>query len=292
MIHETYKYIPADSIYAQIEEELSSYFDTGAVSNILFPKYTQYLLSQFNKTYQRKVEIPLQVNNGIAILPEDFISMKEVYLCTTVNFLVPLPGATYYQKDCRITSRVRHRCDECFNMPEPCNTCNHCRNKDYMVTHKITNMGYVSYSISGELLPDVFTRKYKCSTDCNTPEVNAGYYAISEDGCRIQVPFDDGILHIVYYSSSIEEDGIIMIPDRPNFKDYLTKYLKFKVFEMLFNSTTDETFNQIAQKYQIYKRDMEEAYVDAEIESKRRNKIDVVKGIIRQRNRFNKYKIR
>ena len=132
MYHSTYKYIPASQIYAQIEEELSSYFNTGAVDSILFDKYTQFVISQFNKTYFIKKEMPLNISNGYADLPEDFESMKEVYACETQVFHMPLPGAKYYLRDCRISSRYKNRCGECFEQSEPCSECNVCA--DYFIS--------------------------------------------------------------------------------------------------------------------------------------------------------------
>lgn len=284
-----YKYISVKSIYAQVKEELKSYFNTGAVDDLLFDTYTLYVISEFNRTYFKKYEMPLKVEDGEAKLPDNFRFVKGVFICSNVNVLSNIGGSRYFLDDCRLLSLPRNRCDVCFELPDPCANCSKCINKDYTVIHAHRQFEIMNYRISQELFPDYMTRENKCLHCSKGKNLGDRFYSISEDSCRLYVPFTSGTVHLEYYGDPYGQFGEdIQIPDRPAFKDYLLKYLKFKTFESLFNSTTDESFNQITQKLSFYKTEKEIAYVDAKNESITQTQEQVAKSIIRNRRNLSR----
>jgi hypothetical protein len=48
-------------LYATVKEELKSYFDTGAVDDLLFPTYVNKCLSKLGKTSYKITETPLYI---------------------------------------------------------------------------------------------------------------------------------------------------------------------------------------------------------------------------------------
>ena len=68
-------------------------------------------------------------------------------------------------------------------------------------------------------------------------------------------------------------------------------YLKSKMFEILFNNSYDETYNQMFSKFQLYSSKADEAYILAESEIKKQDVYGKLRSINRNRRRNLKYRI-
>ena len=93
-------FVTAEPLFAEVKEELSSYFSSGAIDDVMFPKWTEHCLKRFRKSAFRIVETVLQVKDYKACLPEDFNAVREVWACTTFHSdLYDSATAQYYQTD-------------------------------------------------------------------------------------------------------------------------------------------------------------------------------------------------
>ena len=78
-----YNFISPEVVYSTVKEELKSYFDTGAVDDLLFPTYLDKCLRKLGRSSYVITEIPLYIENFEARLPDNFFAVREAWLCTT-----------------------------------------------------------------------------------------------------------------------------------------------------------------------------------------------------------------
>lgn len=276
----------AEEVYAIVKEELNSYFSSGVVTDIMFPKWTELAMARFNKSSMPIKVAYLPLDNYTAELPSDFDSVKSLWVCgllysdTLVN-----PSSYYYQKDCRIT-QIDDKCNECF---DPCDNDLPKKDERYRVTHKITGVTHFDYYRSHLLRPGNNSAIRSCHTNCPNLKANSTD-TFDIQGCKLQTSFREGSLHLEYYSSNLSEDGTIMIPDNTFMIDYLIKYLKFKVFEMISNTVSDESYNQSIQKMQMAENSMNIAREIVKTELKKLDKYQISDLIKQRKNRFSNYR--
>lgn len=274
-------FIPVTRAYAIVKEELKSYFYTNAVDDSLFDSWTRFAMSRFQVSTLPIKSTFLHVENYMVDLPEDFHKAKEVWLCgISYRAEVPDGSYTYYQKDCRVTS-IDDRCHECFEE----DVCTHTDPK-YRVTHKITGSTLYEYRTSTLLRPGDHVTKDYCGNYAKGP--GRGKFFI--EGKKFILESVQGDIHLVYYTENVDEDGTYLIVDDPKVEMYLIKYLKARVLEMVSNSTTDETFNQIERKLMFARQEEATALLDAETSLKKNSKYDVADLISRRRRRFSNYR--
>lgn len=282
-------------LYAEIKEMLKTYFDSGAVDDLMFPVWTEYCIKKFRRSLLRISETALHVVNFEATLPDNFKYAREVWACTTSYQSIQSPNSLYYQKDCRV-GVVNDSCEPCFDnnsqVPKiPCdsNTCSPC-NKNYVVTHKRTNETLVAYSLRTLLKPGNIHTKNYCSSDCANLNVRSVEVFDIRD-CKLITNFEEGWVHLIYYADEYEGEEIL-IPDNIIIKDFIRYYIIYKIFETLSNQISDESLNQIMNKMAYYERKKDEAYILADIETKKETIWDVNKKIVQTHRRYRNYNIR
>lgn len=272
-----HKFISPVQIYAKVKEELKSYFDTGIVDDLLFPKYTEYCLKKLGRVTYKVAEIPLVIKNFQATLPEDFFAVRELWGCLEVGQSISTASAIYTQKTIRVTPH-QGSCEE-FD---------ECIDKNYTVTMKTTGEILLQYKLAALLRPGNHNALMNCSSDCaNIFTQGLDTFDIRDN--KILTSFSDGVLHLIYYKIELDEDEYQLIPDLVEFTDYLESYLKYKIFENIYNSTTDESFNQVERKYLMYKQEAAEKYISALTAFRRQSIYQVAEGIKKQNNRFSMY---
>lgn len=268
-------FISPEQVYAKVKEELKSYFDTGVVDDLLFPIYTDYCLKKIGRATYKLAETPIIIKNYQALLPDGFFAVRELWGCTNViTGPVQEPGSVYSQITTRVTPST-DRCEDCIQ-------------KDVMVTFKTTNQFVMSYSYAALLKPGNVNVLDSCSNDCaNIHSTCPDSFDIRDN--KVVVTFPEGTLHMVYYKTELDENENQLIPDFIEFTDMLEHYLKFKCFEQIFNNITDETFNQVNLKYQMYKALYDEKLIICRSAIRQQTIYDVVKSINQQKNRFGVY---
>jgi hypothetical protein len=103
--------------------------------------------------------------------------------------------------------------------------------------------------------------------------------------------FRNGIVHLIFYSTSYDNNDNQMMPDNYRIKEYVEAFIKYKVFEQLSNLIMDETYNQIQQKLVYYKQLCDEAFIMASIETKKQTSWEKQRRIKQDLNRFRKYQL-
>lgn len=280
--YETYTFISPEPIYAEVKSMLRSYFESGILDDTLFPRWTEHCLRKFDNTTKPLKETVLELDNYQACVPDDFNTVRELWLCTKV-YTDPIQDPTYkyYQKDCRLDIPERTgKCDPCFN--DDCDGI-------YKVTHKVTGYTIFAFRKFLMLTPGTTSAKLKCAADCPTFSVeNDRKFDIQ--GQNIVTTFPSGTLYLLYYADS-DVDGEMLIPSNFRFEEYLRQYLIYKCYEMLSNLVSDESFNQVQLKLQQSDQKQAEAYILVDIEFKKKNIYQKAQDIKKTHRRLNKYNL-
>ena len=74
-----YNYVSAEPVWAQVKEELQSYFESNAINDSMFPKYTEDLIRKLGYS-------ALVVKEEIGILEQDEIERAFYEEPTKPNF--------------------------------------------------------------------------------------------------------------------------------------------------------------------------------------------------------------
>lgn len=313
----TVELISPKSIYARIKEEMKSYFNTGAIDDLMFPEWTLDCISAFKATYLPIQEAVIDICNYKAELPCDFKLVREVWVCATVNKgPITSPFTFYYQTDCRINT-ITDSCNEC-TAPE-CNPTNGCATPDpvnlplpnlcdlnlnssgpcvcstgdqFRVTHKVQTHLSFGFTVQGMLKPGNYKTINRCwdkspNKQCNTID------SFDIMNHNIVTSFNTGTLFLLYYANPLlDDDGYYDIPDVEEFKKYVYYYIRFMIYQMLFDQSTDESFNQIKAKRDDAEARLNIALVKAKNEAMAQTVYDVQKAIIRSYNKNRRFIIK
>jgi hypothetical protein len=119
----------------------------------------------------------------------------------------------------------------------------------------------------------------------------AGYDSFDIRDNKFVTNFRNGIVHLIFYVTEYDGIGNQMIPDNYRIREFVEAFIKYKVFEMLSNQLTDETFQQISQKLAYYKQLSEEAYIMADIEIKKQTPWEKQRRVRNDLQRFAQYEL-
>jgi hypothetical protein len=93
-----YKFTSPEEIYATVQEELKSYFDTGAIDNLMFPTYVNKCLRKLgNSSYPIKERV-LHIEDFEARLPDNFYAVREAWMCTEVDSIPYQNANSFYSQ--------------------------------------------------------------------------------------------------------------------------------------------------------------------------------------------------
>jgi hypothetical protein len=281
----TYDFVSPEEIYAEIKAEMRSYFNTGILNDTLFPIYTRKAMRKFNRSTLEISEEVLKIDNHSAALPLGFKYVRELWACSNVTETRKIPGAVYHQETCIVSP---------YSDYDPCNPCDTCAtdcNTEKKIYYKTNEFYDYSYSTTHLLRPGNNDVRNQCSADCLNFRADGLDTFDVRDG-KVWVNYPEGHLRLVYYSEPEDEFGDQMIPDNYRIQEFIKAHIKFRMYELLYNDVTDETYNQIAQKYATYKAEENDAYINADAEVKKQTVYQKKNSIARQRSRLNKYIIR
>ena len=274
-----YDFISPEPLYAEIKEELKSYFQTGVIDDILFPKYTEDCLRQLGRSSYKIEQNILCLEDFEAKLPDNFEAVRELWLVTSSEQSYKMPSATYEQSTFRITP-VKDKCTEDKL----------CAPEEIKVTYRTTGNLVQKFNCHHLLKPGNVNAKSKLSLDSwNTFSDSMETFDIR--GGKVVTNFPEGTLYIVYYVKDYDENQYQMIPSNIRIENYIKAHLKYKCFENIYNNVSDETLKQIEVKMMKYERERDEARVIAETEIKKQTIERQIRATKSARSKFNKYQI-
>ena len=305
-----YNFTSPEPTYSIVKEEFKSYFDTGAVDDLMFPTYLDKCLRKLGRTTYVIAEDILNISDYEARLPDNFFAVREAWMCTAVN------GYPYQSANSFYSQASTHTTIQISPLTiggTPCNNpgcqnpqCDgNCMPAIIQAVYKSNNTAAVQYRREYLLKPGNISARKNCGVDYTnnwefyqeapplhefTPG-SAGYDSFDIRDNKFVTNFRNGIVHLLFYATDYDPNGNQLIPDNYRIREYIEAFIKYKVIETLTNQTNDETFNQLQQKLVYYKQLSDEAFIMADIEIKKQDVWTKQRRIRQQLNRFNMYEL-
>jgi len=303
-----YEFITPEIVYSTVKEELKSYFDSGAVDDLMFPTYLDKCLRKLGRSSYVISEGALCIEDFEARLPDNFHAVREAWACTEEQGRPYQTPNSFYSQTFSTTIQVSpltiggkpcnsHRC------PDP--NCVECMPEIIQAVYKTNHSIPRSYRRQYLLKPGNLSARKHCDVDYNNawqfyqpaPVINeftpggAARDSFDVRDNKFVTNFRSGIVHLVFYATEYDQVGNQMIPDNYRVREYVEAFIKYKVFETLTNQINDETFQQLQQKLVYYKQLSDEAFIMAMIEIKKQDVYAKQRRIRQDLNRFNMYEL-
>ena len=303
-----YNFVSPEPIYSIVKEELKSYFDTGAVDDLMFPTYLDKCLQKMGRSSYVIAEQTLDISGYEARLPDNFFAVREAWMCTEIPQLPYQTANSFYSQAASQTtiqvSPIISGTVPCTN-PQCTTGCPECMPDLIQAVYKTNQQ--IARAIRKEYLlkPGNISCQGKCDvsyTDAwqfytNVPPVHeytpgsAGYDSFDIRDNKFVTNFQCGIVHMIFYATDYDAVGNQLIPDNYRVREYIEAFLKYKVFETLSNQINDETFNQIQAKLAYYKQLSEEAFIMAYTEIKKQDAWTKQRRVRNDLQRFAQYEL-
>jgi hypothetical protein len=304
-----YNFTSPEIVYSTVKEELKSYFDTGAVDDLMFPTYLDKCLRKLGRATYVIAEDILNVCDFEARLPDNFVAMREAWMMTEIPQYPYQTANSFYSQAADLTTiqvspRTTDRACTNLDCTEP--TCDgSCMPEIIQTVYKTNSQAARSYARQYLLKPGNISARAQCNLPyteswafVNTPPPineftpgSAGYDSFDIRDNKFVTNFRNGVVNIIFYVSEYDGLGNQMIPDNYRIREYIEAFIKYKVFETLSNQINDETFQQIQQKLAYYKQLSDEAFIMADIEIKKQDPWTKQRRIKNDLNRFNMYEL-
>ncbi len=289
-----YSFVSPEPQFATVKEEFKSYFDTGAVDDLMFPTYLNKCLNKLGKGTYNIVEELLYVENYETRLPDNFYTVREAWLCTSING-TPFRTANSFYSQAASTDTIQITPVVSGGVPctnSECTTgCPDCMPELIQAVYKTNHQHMMTFRKNYLLKPGNIHGNDHCG---DLPCANFG--ASSPDSYDIRdnkfvVNFCEGNIYLIFYATDYDDGSNQLIPDNFRIKEYIEHYIKYKVMETLMNQVTDETFNQIQQKMIYYKSLSDEAFIMANSEMQKQTAYQKQNRIKQNLNRLNMYEL-
>lgn len=275
-----FNFVSPEPIFLELREELKSYFQTGVIDDVLFPKYTEDCLRRLGRASYKIEENIFQLEDYQCQLPENFAAVRELWLITPAEQHYRMPNSCYEQALIRLNPERDDRC-----IPGQ-----YCAPTEIRATYKSTGVVIQKFQCHYLLKPGNVHAKENCSLD------SLNMFSEAQDtfdirGNKLVTNFPTGTLYMVYYAKDYDENQYQLIPDNIRIQDYIKAELKYKCFDNIYNNVSDETLKQIENKMLLYERKRDEAKVLAETEIMKQTLEKQIMAAKAAKNRLNKYKI-
>lgn len=295
-----YNFVSPEPLYATIKEELKSYFDTGAVDDLLFPTYLDKCLRKLGRSTYVITETALLIEDFQARLPDNFHAVREAWMCTEVPLRSYRTPSSFYSQaasqDTIQVSPVTIGGVPCGGSNCQNENCPDCMPEIIQGVYKTNQEFPRSYRKEFLLKPGNLSATKECNLDYTgayqsfTPGASA-YDSFDIRDNKFITTFRTGIVHLIFYSDDYDESGNQLIPDNYRIREYVEAFIKYKTFEQLFNQINDETYKQIEGKMMLYKQQSDEAFIMAEIELRKQTPWQKQQQIKQSLNRFQRYEL-
>jgi len=300
-----------EPIYATVKEELKSYFDTGAVDDLLFPTYLDKCLRKLGRSTYIIQESALFIEDFQARLPDNFYAAREAWMCTQID------GYPYQSANSLYTQAASSTTIQVSPLTLQGNPCNNpacheplcdgtCMPSLVQAVYKTNNEVAMTYAKQFLLKPGNISARSNCDVSyCSDSTLygqqdipvreftpgSASYDSFDIRDNKFVTNFRNGIVHLMFYATEYDTAGNQLIPDNFRIREYVEHFIKYKVIEMLTNQTNDETFNQLQQKLMFYKQLADEAYIIADTEIKKETAWTKQRRIKASYNSFKKFEL-
>lgn len=279
-----YEFTSPQPIYALIRQQFRAYFETGALTDLLFPIWTNKCLKKLGKGSYKIEEVILDVKNSVARLPDDFISVRELWLCISVTNSRQLPNAHYLQTATRLDNA-----EDIFTQ-----RCTDCETPDIIrAIYKVTTQVAWEFKRKYLLRPgNLRVQNEFCGNECSNVGSDAPDIFDIRDN-KVVTNFAEGTLHLVYYSKQTDDRGYQLVPDNFYIMEYIEDYIKYMLYDDLCKqSLGTDSYNALLREAEKQEAKMYQSLALVDIETKKKTVQQRMDAIKRTQHRLDKYIIR
>jgi hypothetical protein len=277
MFYENPAYISSESLIAEIKQELKSYFESGAITEILIPTFIDQALRKLRVFAYKTEEAVLNFSNYTSELPCDFVLLDR---------------ALMYDHEVEWDSGMQTVLGSWYKSIK-CTDCNDCTpGEEIYETVSVTGTGFSLKMKQPRWIRVYHGSKQYCTEGCQNISVSSSNVLQITNNSKISSTFEDGCVYIRYFARPVDDDGIPMIPEILEVEEYVKSYLKFKFFELLWHSIMDESVNQIQSKFQYYRNDQLAKLQAALAYFMTYSKQHMADNMVKQKQKFFKYHIK
>lgn len=276
-----YEFVSPQPLYALVKEEFKSYFNSGAVDDLLFPIWTEKCLKKLRKGSYKINPLILEIKDFNARLPDDFYAVREAWMCTACTKSYQLPNAQYQ------TVAISTRLDS----PDVyCDLCTECEFPDVIkAMYKTTNTVLFEFRKEYLLKPGNISVENNCTLDCANTKIGECADTFDVRGNKFVTNFREGIVHLIYYAKEYDESGYQLIPDSYDIWEYIEEFLKYKIYCQLTDQAKDEEYRIFKDKRGDADAKQQEKFILARTETMKETVYQIQKAIKRNNNRLNKF---
>jgi len=301
-----YNFISPESIFAIIKEEFKSYYDTGAIDDLLFPTYVDKCLRKLGRSSYVISEEMLYIEDFQARLPDNFVAVREAWLCIEMDDVTHQTANSFYSQTSSTTIQIAPLTiggKPCGNpLCQDPNCTGTCLPEILQAVYKTNHQSTRSFRKQQLLKPGNISARKHCDVNyMNDWEKQSHVHETNPHGSdaltfdvrdnKFVVNFRNNAVYLIFYSTEYDDVQNQMIPDNYRIKEYIEAFIKFKMFETLTNQTNDETFNQLQQKMVYYKQLSDETFILANTEIMKKTVNEKQMQIKQTLNRFNMYEL-
>lgn len=277
MKYDNLQYITSEPLIAEVKQELKTYFEAGAISEVLIPSFIDQALRKLKVLALRPEEAVIRFENYKSELPHDFHLLdyalsysSDVYWDSAVNSLVGSWYKSIEGNGCSIDS-TSIEMYETITVPMP---------------------GFRISLKHPKWIRVYFDSTSLCVEGCENLKASSTDIIKINNHRKASATFEEGCVYLKYFSRPIDDDGIPMIPEVLEVEEYIKSYLKYKFFEQMWHSVMDESSKQVGEKLMYYKREQLDKLQAAYNYLMTKTKQQMADAVVRTRNRFSKFHIR
>jgi hypothetical protein len=311
-----YNFTTPEIIYATVKEEFKSYFDTGAIDDLMFPTYLDKCLQKLGRSSYLITEEALYIEDFQSRLPDNFHAAREAWLCIEHELTSYQDASSFYSQTGTNIIQISPLVAGGPSCGNP--ACNNedctgdCLPEVLQAVYKTNSVHPRFYRKDHLLKPGNISVRQHCDVDYSTawnfhdsaypafsgfnPQIeftpaSASYDSFDIRDNKFVTSFRHGIVHLVFYATEYDKIGNQMVPDNYRIREFVESFIKYKMMETLVNQTNDETFQQLQQKLVYYKQLHDEAFIMAMIEIKKQDPYAKQRRVAQDLNRLKMYEL-
>ncbi len=293
-----YDFISPNGVFAIVQEEFKSYFDTGAIDSLMFNTYLNKCLDKLGRATYAITGDVLYIENFESRLPDNFYAVREAWMCSEIPLLPYQSANSFYSQAASQTTILVSpltiggtSCNnpKCFVPQCEGNCMPELIQAVYKTNHSVARAFRHEYLLS----PGNISAKGKCDVSYtrNFTPYSSAMNSFDVRDNKFVTNFRKGVVHLLMYATDYDNTGNQLIPDNYRIKEFIEAFLKYKIVETLTNQINDETFKQLQEKLVYYKQLSDEAFILADVEIKKQTSWKKQQRIKSDVNRFNMYEL-
>jgi hypothetical protein len=276
MKYDNIQYITSEPLIAEVKQELKSYFEAGAISEVLIPSFIDQALRKLKVLALRPEEAVIRFENYKSELPYDFYLLDYAIMYSSEVFwnngVTSMVGSWYKNVDA-----------------EPCSSE---KSLEIYETLSIPTPGFRISMKEPKWIRVYVDSTSLCVENCQNLKVSSPDIIKINQHKKASASFQEGCVYVRYFSRPVDDYQIPMIPEVLEVEEYIKSYLKYKFFEQMWHSVMDESTKQVTEKLMYYKREQLEKLQAAFNYLMTKSKQQMADAVVRTRKRFTKFHIR